>query len=160
MPQDRDLSKFLPPLPTVVFLLDYHDEQIYCDLATEIDGKTQKIKKIDDLPQFLMQRVEQVLAKYFTKFNQTGTRAVLLVDEATNLLATGVNELQEIGITKATPAFNGLYKQPFTKVSVGISVDSGLLKLDFGDDQLTAKEIKQILRDFRPHKQYLSLIHI
>ena len=51
MPQDRDLSKFLPPLPTVVFLLDYHDEQIYCDLATEIDGKTQKIKKIDDLPQ-------------------------------------------------------------------------------------------------------------
>lgn len=157
MPQDRDLSKFLPPLPTVVFLLDYHDEQIYCDLATEIDGKTQKIKKIDDLPQFLMQRVEQVLAKYFTKFNQTWTRAVLLVDEATNLLATGVNELQEIGITKATPAFNGLYKQPFTKVSVGISVDSGLLKLDFGDDQLTAKEIKQILRDFRPHKQYYQL---
>ncbi len=157
MPQDRDLSKFLPSLPTVVFLLDYHDEQIYCDLATETDGKTQKIKKIDDLPQFLMQRVERVLAKYFTKFNQTGTRAVLLVDEATNLLATGVNELQEIGITKATPAFNGLYKQPFTKVSVGISIDSGLLKLDFGDDQLTAKEIKQILRDFRPHKQYYQL---
>ncbi|MCC4381378.1 DEAD/DEAH box helicase [Limosilactobacillus reuteri] len=157
LPQDRDLSKFLPSLPTVVFLLDYHDEQIYCDLATETDGKTQKIKKIDDLPQFLMQRVERVLAKYFTNFNQTGTRAVLLVDEATNLLATGVNELQEIGITKATPAFNGLYKQPFTKVSVGISVDSGLLKLDFGDDQLTAKEIKQILRDFRPHKQYYQL---
>lgn len=157
LPQDRDLTKFLPPLPTVVFLLDYHEGTIYCDLATEIDDDIQKIKSLDDLPQLLGQKVVGVLTKYFTKFNPTGTRAAVLVDEGTNLLTTGVNTMQKIGITKATQAFNNLFKQPLTKVSVGMSIDSGLLKLNFGNDQLSANEIKQILNDFQPHKQYYQL---
>ena len=141
LPQDRDLTKFLPSLPTVVFLLDYHEGTIYCDLATEIDDDIQKIKSLDDLPQLLGQKVVRVLTKYFTKFNPTGTRAAVLVDEGTNLLTTGVNTMQKNGITKATQAFNNLFKQPLTKVSVGMSIDSGLLKLNFGNDQLSANEI-------------------
>ncbi|MGC8001277.1 SNF2 helicase associated domain-containing protein, partial [Salmonella enterica] len=40
---------------------------------------------------------------------------------------------------------------------MGMSIDSGLLKLNFGNDQLSANEIKQILNDFQPHKQYYQL---
>lgn len=160
LPQNCDLSAFLPKVPTSVFLLDYHDQMIECKLALKIKGQTKRFTTVhfgDGVSRFLLNKIDRLIQTYFPHFDSQTATASVSLNDGQSFLTQGIDKFRQAGIVKATTAFNRLAHQPLTKMNVGVSIDSGLLKLDVSGDKLTSAEIQKILANYQPHKKYYQL---
>lgn len=73
------------------------------------------------------------------------------------MMETGTEKLQEIGEVRCTKRFRDTNKVKPMKVSVGVSVSSGLLELDIATDDVPYQELLDILNSYRAKKKYHRL---
>ena len=73
------------------------------------------------------------------------------------LMKNGVEKLMELGEVRCTKNFLGKRTVNRVKVSVGVSVSSGLLELDIATEDVPAAELLDILKSYRTKKKYYRL---
>ena len=66
----------------------------------------------------------------------------------------GVEELATIGDVFCTKRFKSVNVVRRAKVSVGVSVSSGLLDLDVSTDELSQDELAELLKHYKSHQRY------
>ena len=72
-------------------------------------------------------------------------------------MKNGVEKLMELGEVRCTKNFLGKRTVNRVKVSVGVSVSSGLLELDIATEDVPAAELLDILKSYRTKKKYYRL---
>lgn len=73
------------------------------------------------------------------------------------LMKDGTEKLMELGEVHCTRRFLGYHSVNRVKVSVGVSVSSGLLELDIATEDIPAAELLDILKSYRTKKKYYRL---
>lgn len=73
------------------------------------------------------------------------------------VMENGTEKLMEIGEVRCTKRFLGYHVVRPVKVSVGVSVSSGLLELDISTDDIPQSELLDILASYRAKKKYYRL---
>ncbi len=73
------------------------------------------------------------------------------------VMENGTEKLMEIGEVRCTKRFLGYHVVRPVKVSVGVSVSSGLLELDISTDDIPKSELLDILASYRAKKKYYRL---
>lgn len=73
------------------------------------------------------------------------------------VMENGTEKLMEIGEVRYTKRFLGYHVVRPVKVSVGVSVSSGLLELDIATDDIPQSELLDILASYREKKKYYRL---
>lgn len=73
------------------------------------------------------------------------------------VMESGTEKLMEIGEVRCTKRFLGYHAVRPVKVSVGVSVSSGLLELDISTDDIPQSELLDILASYRAKKKYYRL---
>ena len=73
------------------------------------------------------------------------------------LMKNGTEKLMELGEVRCTKRFLGYHAVKPVKVSVGVSVSSGLLELDIATEDVSAAELLEILKSYRAKKKYYRL---
>ncbi len=73
------------------------------------------------------------------------------------LMKNGTEKLMELGEVRCTRRFLGYHTVNRAKVSVGVSLSSGLLELDIATEDIPADELLDILKSYRTKKKYYRL---
>lgn len=73
------------------------------------------------------------------------------------LMKEGTEKLMELGEVRCTKRFLGASKVNKVKVSVGVSLSSGLLDLNVSTEDVSAAELLDILKSYRKKKKYYRL---
>ena len=73
------------------------------------------------------------------------------------LMKEGTEKLMELGDVRCTKRFLGASKVNKVKVSVGVSLSSGLLDLNVSTEDVSAAELLDILKSYRKKKKYYRL---
>ena len=73
------------------------------------------------------------------------------------MLESGVSRLQEIGEVHCTRRFQNLNKVKHVKVSIGVSVSSGMLDLEVSTEDISGDELLEILNSYRLKKKYFRM---
>ncbi|MDO4336915.1 MAG: SNF2 helicase associated domain-containing protein [Eubacteriales bacterium] len=74
-----------------------------------------------------------------------------------HVMEEGTEKLMEMGEVRCTKQFLGYRTVNRVKVSVGVSVSSGLLELDIASEDIPQKELLDILNSYRTKKKYYRL---
>lgn len=75
-------------------------------------------------------------------------------DRIFEIVTHGVEELAALGDVFCTKRFKSMNVVRRAKVSVGVSVSSGLLDLDVKTDELSQDELIELLKHYRGHQRY------
>lgn len=73
------------------------------------------------------------------------------------IMESGTDRLMELGEVHCTKKFLGYHAVKPVKVSVGVSVSSGLLELDIATEDVPQSELLDILNSYRTKKKYYRL---
>ncbi len=73
------------------------------------------------------------------------------------MMESGTERLMELGEVHCTKKFLGYHAVKPVKVSVGVSVSSGLLELDIATEDVPGSELLDILNSYRAKKKYYRL---
>lgn len=73
------------------------------------------------------------------------------------MMESGTERLMELGEVHCTKKFLGYHTVKPVKVSVGVSVSSGLLELDIATEDVPRSELLEILNSYRAKKKYYRL---
>ena len=73
------------------------------------------------------------------------------------LMKNGTEKLMELGEVRCTRRFLGYHTVNRVKVSVGVSVSSGLLELNISTEDVPEEELLEILKSYRTRKKYYRL---
>ena len=85
-------------------------------------------------------------------------QAMVITDEDKiyDLLNEGIPALQAIGEVYISDTLKGMQIHPSPKVSVGVSIDSGLMKLQLTAGEMSKEELIDILSRYNRKKKVLS----
>ncbi|WP_458458803.1 DEAD/DEAH box helicase [Pseudobutyrivibrio sp.] len=78
-------------------------------------------------------------------------------DRIYEFMVSGVAELAKFGEIQATDAFQRINRFKETKLSVGVSISSGMLDLQVSSDEVSREELLEILASYRAKKKYHRL---
>jgi hypothetical protein len=78
-------------------------------------------------------------------------------DRMYQVMARGTEQLMELGEVRCTKRFRDFHGVRPVKVSVGVSVSSGLLELDIATDDVSPQELLDLLGSYRLKKKYYRL---
>lgn len=73
------------------------------------------------------------------------------------MMESGTQKLMEMGEVRCTRRFLNLNSVKSVKVSVGVSVSSGLLELDISTDDISHEELLDILNGYKAKKKYYRM---
>lgn len=156
-----DLSKYEMPTPEVSFYID-------SDSTGKIQGKCEILYgdkmvnpfNLEDIQSYrdtvLEYKIKSIMEKYFESsfegvFETEDEDAVFL------LLRDGLDELKNLGTVYVTDGFKKLSIQDAPKISVGLSLKSELLELNFYSEEFDLKELKNLLKSYHAKKKYHRL---
>lgn len=166
----EEIHKYLPPEVEFVFYLDSAGGDITCRLAAKYGDKERAV-------------VDSVLADpntlYYESFRLEGREREIFfltkqifpyVDKERDLfycnceedviyevLNSGVERLAELGEVRCTNAFKNLNIVRKMRMSVGVSVSSGLLDLEIDTENISREELLDVLKGYKLHKKYYRL---
>ena len=97
------------------------------------------------------------LKQYMPNENENGSFGTQSEDEIYLLKTEGIDALNKYGKVMGSDAFNDIrvYKKP--GASIGVSVQSNLLQLEFLSEDLTAKELAEVVSSYKKKKKYYRL---
>lgn len=157
---NQDLDEFVPKVPQIIFLLDYRDQTIFCQLAVKQGDKLVALREVDPgtLPQSYLDRAISQIANYFRHGEGAQPDEIVLpLAEADDFLSGGWKDFKQAGEVRVTKEFDRLLHQPPTKLSVGVRLQSNLLDLDVTGNELSPEEVQQLLADYQPQRRYYQL---
>lgn len=103
-------------------------------------------------------RIENILRYYF---KEKGAKGELKIENDENaiyeLVQSGIGEISEISEILATDAFKAMRAKPSASVSVGVRVESNLLRLHFDVNGIDIQELEQVLASYRKAKKFHRL---
>lgn len=157
----------LPPQVHFTFYLDAEKEAVVCQAkASYGDQLTVGLMRLEAgeiLPDPLRdcdreQAAVQTVLEYFPVMAAEGTFYSEKTDDAAfHILNTGLDELLALGEVQTTDRFRRLGIRTAPKVSVGVSLNSGLLELTISADSLTNEELAEILKSYRARRRFHRL---
>ncbi|MDO5560554.1 MAG: DEAD/DEAH box helicase [Oscillospiraceae bacterium] len=104
-------------------------------------------------------RIENMVRKYFSKVSSGDTKAYISDndDAVYELLTNGLQALSEECEIFASDSFNALKLRNNISLSIGVRMESDLLKLDIDAGDETLDELAAILRSYKKGKKYHRL---
>lgn len=78
-------------------------------------------------------------------------------DSIYEVLNSGVERLAEMGDVKCTAAFKNLNIVRKMRMSVGVSVSSGLLELEINTENISREDLLEVLKGYEKHTKYYRL---
>ncbi len=161
-----NLDEYMKETPTIKIYLDapnkdtltakveatYKNNQTYNILNTDKDTYANR-----NLPH--ESKIEQTIAPMFNTYDeQSQTFAIIDHEEMFfNLLYEGLQTLQQLGQVFISTRLKAYTIQTPSKFDIGISVQSGLLKLDIGSKELKPEELSEILSRYDEKKSFYRL---
>lgn len=163
------IYSFLPPQVNFVFYLDAREGDVTCAPFARYEDK--ELSLLDSLQQASENRAQvyrdstaeqEALYKVMTWLPQTDlTRKELNCggdeDLIYRVMSEGVDDLLTLGEVQCTNRFRARRTIRQVKVSVGVSVSSGLLDLEITTDDVPQDELLDILNSYREKKSYYRL---
>ncbi len=163
---------YLPPAAGFIFYLDAQNGDIQCkpfsrygDIRFSLldlvdDGEItpdDEIESYRDL--FAEQSVLYRIMRWFPYIDRQHQELVCHgdEDEIYHAMSAGVEDMMVLGEVQCTPRFKAHRRIRQIKVSVGVSVSSGLLDLDISTDDVPQEELLDLLTGYRAKKELLPL---
>lgn len=160
-----DLSRYLPPKPRFVFYLDLPQaNMITCEAYAEYSGKRFSIydgqaSRTDTRSADEEAELEQTIAPLFNSYDPEHLRMAVMDDD--DLLAAFLNDgipmLQSLGEVFISESLKRLQIRSISRVTMGVSLESNLLKLELIGDTRTLEDLAEILSRYAPKKKYYRL---
>ena len=158
----------MPFLTLLLFYLDRNNENIECKVHA-VYGETE-ISILDTIEAgdekdygFRMRSREEEILFYLNEIFPfyDKEREVLHCgsqeDLVFNVMKDGLEVLSGLGEVHCTQAFKNMNVMQKVNVSVGVSIQKGMLDLDIISDELSHKELLEILEQYRAKKTYFRL---
>lgn len=161
--------KYLLPDAHFVFYLDAQDKNVSCKLYARYGEKEVSVldiiskKENGAIEPFRdAAREEEVLFQTMQWFPEVDIHEGELhcgenEDLVYRIMESGAEKLMEIGEVRCTKRFLGYHAVRPVKVSVGVSVSSGLLELNISTEDIPQNEMLDILNSYRTKKKYYRL---
>lgn len=127
---------------------DYHAEQRFLATASEILGFKQ-----DEILSFLSSDENGSI----TAGSPEQPIVMTDNDQIYKLLTQGVEKLQTLGDVLVTEKMRKLTVEPPKKIAVGVTLDSGLLKLSIDTGSIALDDLRELLRAYHEKKRYYRL---
>jgi len=165
---DTDIiEQFLPPEVFFRFYLDVDNGRPECRVETRygeigvaiFDLLESSILKEDFRDAQRESIVLDTVMQYFPEFRRWEERFLGSADEEAvyDIVENAVPKLMEFGEIVCTDRFQNIQIKRKLKISVGVSIDSDLLNLQIITDNLSQKELLDIIKSYRQHKKYHRL---
>lgn len=156
-------SLVMPPEPSFTFTFDTIGNYFTCtekvsydDVETVLPRKEVKEKRIDAVQE---QRATEALKVYFPRYNPEKRSFVTEANEENlfTLLTEGISKLSSFGTVLGTDAFKLNRIRRSVQVSVGVSVESGIMDLSVISKDVEPDELLGILESYKLKKKYYKL---
>lgn len=160
---------YLPPEVYFVFYLDAEDQNVTCRLHARYGNREVSVLDVagqtaeKELEAFRdEEREAEILfltGKWFPEIDLQKDELHCGRDEEKmyRVMESGTQALMELGEVQCTNRFRDRHVIRKVKVSVGVSVSGGLLDLDISTEDISRKELLDILRSYRSKKKYYRL---
>ncbi len=161
----EEINRYLPPEAEFVFYLDAENDNIICRPHVRYGEMEFAIPKYDgdNGNIFREEHKEQeilFLIRQWFPYMEEGKQELHCGKEEEcmyQVLAKGVDALLNLGEVQCTKRFSNLKITRKMHMSVGVSISSGLLKLDISTEDLPMDELLDILASYRSKKKYHRL---
>lgn len=166
----EEIHRYLPPEVVFIFYLDAADGDITCRVAAQYGEKECSV-------------IESVLSdpstSYYESFRLEGREREIFFltkqvfpyadkerdvfccgceeDSIYEVLNSGVERLAELGEVRCTNAYKSLNIVRKMRMSVGVSVSSGLLDLEIDTENISREELLDVLKGYKLRKKYYRL---
>ncbi|MDO4293042.1 MAG: DEAD/DEAH box helicase [Eubacteriales bacterium] len=163
------IREYLPPEVSFRFYLDARDGDVSCrvhacyesgeisilDLIAREDRPAQNGRRMLDKEQEVLYQTMHLLPVYDGKNDELCCDG----DEERiyQVIEHGVQELAELGEVQCTRQFQSLNVIRQTSVSVGVSVESDLLRLEIDTHDISREELLDVLASYRLRRKYYRL---
>lgn len=162
-----EIEKYRPVKPEFSFYLDIDSDKIICDVKVKYGEKEEQL--FDHLNQkniagknYDLETESEVLFRMRRYFEQEDETRKLFVCENTEenafrLLQSGIDDLLFLGEVLCTERLKQMKIRKKAKFSVGVTMESGLMNLDVSSEDISNKELLEILASYRKKKKYHRL---
>lgn len=166
----EEIHQYLPPEVEFIFYLDAENSDITCRVAARYGQKEYSV--IDSVAEdswdlyYASHRLEGREREIFFLTRQLfpyadNERDLFYCggeeDVIYEVLSRGVETLAELGEVKCTNAFRNLNIVKKIRMTVGVSVSSGLLDMDIDTEDISRAELLEVLKGYKLRKKYYRL---
>ncbi len=164
----EEIRKYLRPEVRFVFYLDAEGQNVTCRAravygnreVSVTDAHPQSRKVLESFrDEFREHEILYAVQKYFScydsetdEFHCNGEE-----DAVYRILCEGVQELLSRGEVRSTNRFRCLNMAQKTNVTVGVSLQSGMLDLEIASEDIPQEELLAVLESYRKKKKYHRL---
>ena len=144
--ESRDILQYLPPEAKFAFYLDADEENLTCEIKAVYGENTVDVTcregSAEDFRDLFKEHeiMDQVL-QYFPEVDESGQTFHCGREEdwIYHVLDQGIEALMALGEVNSTDRFKRLSIRRMPKISVGVSMESGLMDLSITLDDMTVK---------------------
>lgn len=156
-------AELMPPEPQFTFIFDQTENFFVCREKVKYEEdeitlpRTEKsLGRYDEAQE---KRVTEAVKEFFPFYDDKSGRFLVKADEDTlfKLLNSGVSKLSQYGHVFGTDAFKINRIKPIPQVSVGVSVESGIMDISVTSKDASPEELLAILESYRLKKRYYRL---
>ena len=160
------IHKNLPPEAHFLFLLDIEDGFIKCKPKVSYDESSFDLMMPDgDFPEEEFRdiqeerRVSNELLEIFPDYDKKEKEYSLVQsdDAVFDILDIGISKLLSMGEVQGTDAINRLKIRRTPTINIGVSVESDIMNLEVKTQDISQKELLDLLSSYRLKKRYHRL---
>lgn len=167
--EPEKFRKYLPPEARYTFYLDAEEKNAFCRLTASYGEREVFVPEVivkqetGELEPFRDAAGEEEIlfltTQWFPEIDWQKGELHCGGDEELvyRVMESGTEKLMELGEVRCTKRFLGYQTVKKVKVSVGVSVSSGLLDLDIMTEDVPQNELLDILNSYRAKKKYYRL---
>lgn len=166
---EEEIEEYLPPEAEFIFYLDAENHNIACKPGVRygdtefplIKPESEGVKWNGNIvrEEHREREILFLARQWFPQLDREKQELHCGKDEECmyQVLAKGLDALFGLGEVQCTKRFSNLKVTKKMKMSVGVSIKSGLLNLDIATEDLPAEELLDILNSYRSKKKYHRL---
>lgn len=163
------IHSYLPPEVRFVFYLDADKDNIYCrvraqygdaeesvfDLLKPNSEHSMKRYRMANKESEIIYRISQIFPG--KDFERECFHCEEDETQMYEVLEHGAEQLLELGEVRYTQKFRNLFSVRKMKLSLGVSVSSGMLNLDIVTEDMSGDELLDVLKSYRTRKKYYRM---
>lgn len=161
---NQEVLQYLPPEAKFSFYLDAEEENITCEVKAVYGENSVVVSAFGDTSEdfrdtFKESEIVGEVSEYFPEVNETGQifHCGREMDNIYRVLNEGVEALMALGEVNSTERFKKLNIRRMPKVSVGVSLESGLMDLTVTLDEMSREELLEAINNYKKKKKYFRL---
>lgn len=162
--QPEEIDQYLVPDAEIVFYLDAQARDAFCRVQARYGSKEYPVyhggyieTEREGFRSAAAEEAALHLAKKWFPLTDPVREAFCCGKDEERIYALvheGVQELLEFGEVRCTDSFRNLNVVRRVKMSVGVSVESGLMNLEVDTSDISPQELLDILKSYRQKKKY------